>query len=63
MIKTLSGSVKDITSIYNSVKEIDSHVILILDRGFFSMGVVKFLLTKHLLLFLLEGIASFTKKK
>jgi len=46
MIKALPGSVRDITSIYNSVKEIDSHVILILDRGFFSMGVVKFLLDK-----------------
>ena len=44
MIKALPGSVRDITSIYNSVKEIDSHVILILDRGFFSMDV--FLLDK-----------------
>ena len=44
MIKALPGSVRDITSIYNSV--INSHVILILDRGFFSMGVVKFLLDK-----------------
>ena len=44
MIKALPGSVRDITSIYNSV--IDSHVILILDRGFFSMDVVKFLLDK-----------------
>ena len=45
-LKALPGSVRDITSIYNSVKEIDSHVILILDRGFFSMDVLKFLLDK-----------------
>ena len=46
MIRALPGSVRDITSIYNGVKEIDSHVILILDRGFFSVDVVKFLLDK-----------------
>lgn len=46
MIKALPGSVRDISSIYNSVKEIDSHVILILDRGFFSMDVIKFLMGK-----------------
>ena len=43
-LKALPGSVRDITSIYNSVN--DSHVILILDRGFFSMDVLKFLLDK-----------------
>lgn len=46
MIRALPGSVRDISSIYNSVKEIDSHVILILDRGFFSMDVIKFLMDK-----------------
>nr|AAU82312.1 conserved hypothetical protein [uncultured archaeon GZfos14B8] len=45
MIKALPGSIKDITSLYNSLREIGIEgKILILDRGFFSKDVVAFLL-------------------
>ena len=50
MIRTLPGSVRDITSLYNTVEEIrasfDSKLILILDRGFFSQEAIDFLLDK-----------------
>jgi len=46
MIKAIPGSVRDIKTLYNTVKEIDSEITLVLDRGFFSMDVVKFLIDK-----------------
>jgi hypothetical protein len=46
MIRALPGSIKDITSLYNSLIQCGSieGKILILDRGFFSEDVVAFLL-------------------
>jgi hypothetical protein len=42
MIRALPGSVKDITSLYNSLGEVGTGgKILILDRGFFSQEVVE----------------------
>ncbi len=49
MIRALPGSIRDITSLYNSLRESGiegSGKILILDRGFFSEAVVAFLLDK-----------------
>lgn len=48
MIRALPGSIKDITSLYNSLREggIEGK-ILILDRGFFSKDVVAFLLEQE----------------
>nr|QNO51065.1 hypothetical protein HCFNICHJ_00022 [Methanosarcinales archaeon ANME-1 ERB6] len=44
MIRSLSGSVKDIKTLYHSINELDmGGKILILDRGFFSEGTIKFL--------------------
>jgi transposase len=44
MIRSLPGSVKDIKTLYHSINELDSEgKILVLDRGFFSEGVRKFL--------------------
>ena len=44
MIRSIPGSVKDIATLYNSIKEIDTKgKTLILDRGFFSDGTMKFL--------------------
>jgi transposase len=41
MIRSLPGSVKDIKSLYNTLREIDlSGKILVLDRGFFSEDVI-----------------------
>nr|QNO52075.1 hypothetical protein IPGHNFGK_00031 [Methanosarcinales archaeon ANME-1 ERB6] len=48
MIRALPGSIKDITSLYNSLREIGIEgKILILDRGFFSKDVVAFLLEQE----------------
>ncbi len=47
MIRALPGSVRDITSLYNSVRDAKIEgKILILDRGFFSMKTIDFLLDK-----------------
>ncbi len=44
MIRSLPGSVKDIKTLYHSINELDiGGKILILDRGFFSEGTIKFL--------------------
>ena len=44
MIRSIPGSVRDIATLYNSIKEIDTErKILILDRGFFSDGIMEFL--------------------
>ena len=44
MIRALPGSVKDIKTLYHSINELDiGGKVLILDRGFFSEGVIKFL--------------------
>jgi transposase len=44
MIRSLPGSVKDIKTLYHSINELDIEGnILILDRGFFSEGTIKFL--------------------
>lgn len=49
MIRALPGSVRDVTSLYNSIREIGLEgKILILDRGFFSEDLIKFLIGKHL---------------
>jgi len=49
MIRALPGSVRDITSLYNSVKDAKIEgKILILDRGFFSMKTIDFLLDKSI---------------
>jgi transposase len=49
MIRSLPGSVKDITTLYHSINELDlSGKILVLDRGFFSMDAVKFLDDKNI---------------
>lgn len=48
MIRALPGSIKDITSLYNSLRESGIEgKILILDRGFFSKDVVAFLLEQE----------------
>ena len=48
MIRSLPGSVKDISTLYHSICELNIRgKILVLDRGFFSMDVVKFLGGKH----------------
>ena len=44
MIRSLPGSVKDVTTLCNSLLELDiRHKVLILDRGFFSEDVLNFL--------------------
>jgi len=44
MIRSLPGSVKDIKTLYYSINELDIEgKVLILDRGFFSDGTIKFL--------------------
>ncbi len=49
MIRALPGSVRDVTSLYNSIREIGLEgKRLILDRGFFSEDLMKFLIGKHL---------------
>lgn len=42
MIRSIPGSVKDIKSLYNTIREIDiTGKVLILDRGFFSEDVIQ----------------------
>lgn len=49
MIRALPGTVRDVTSLYNSIREIGLEgKILILDRGFFSEDLIKFMIGKHL---------------
>jgi hypothetical protein len=49
MIRALPGAIKDITSLYNSLRESGIEgKILILDRGFFSKDVVAFLLEQEI---------------
>ena len=49
MIRSLPGNVLDITTLYHSISEINLHgKILVLDRGSFSMDVVKFLDDKNI---------------
>jgi len=49
MIRAIPGSVRDITSLYNSIQEIGlAGKTLILDRGFFSDDLMNFLIEKHL---------------
>lgn len=49
MIRALPGSIRDITSLYNSLREVGIEgKTLILDRGFFSEGVVEFLLERSI---------------
>ncbi len=44
MIRSIPGSVRDIATLHNSIKEIDAKgKTLILDRGFFSDGIMEFL--------------------
>jgi transposase len=44
MIRSLPGSVKDIKTLYHTINELDiGGKILVLDRGFFSEGTIKFL--------------------
>ncbi len=44
MIRSLPGSVKDIKTLYHSINELDiGGKVLVLDRGFFSEGTIKFL--------------------
>ena len=48
MIKSVPGSVRDISTLYKSIEELDiSGKVLLLDRGFFSDDVLKFLDKKH----------------
>jgi len=49
MIRALPGTVRDVISLYNSIREISLEgKILILDRGFFSEDLIKFMIGKHL---------------
>ncbi len=49
MIRSLPGSVKDIKTLYHSINELDIEgKILVLDRGFFSEGAIKFLDSKNI---------------
>jgi transposase len=49
MIRALPGTVRDVTSLYNSIREIGLEgKILIIDRGFFSEDLMKFMIGKHL---------------
>ncbi len=49
MIRAIPGSVRDITSLYNSIQEIGLEgKTLILDRGFYSDDLMNFLIEKHL---------------
>ena len=58
MIRALPGSVKDVRTIFNSIMEMDlRNKTLILDRGFFSAEVLKFL-AAHELKFLMPAWRS-----
>jgi transposase len=49
MIKSVPGSVRDISTLYKTIEELDiSDKVLLLDRGFFSDDVLKFLEKKHI---------------
>ncbi len=49
MIRSLPGNVLDITTLYHSISELNLRgKILVLDRGFFSIDVIKFLSGKHI---------------
>jgi len=55
MLRALPGSVKDISSLYNSVVDMGIEgKVLILDRGFFSRGVISFLM-EHRISFVLPA--------
>ena len=48
MIKSVPGSVRDISTLYKTIEELDiSDKVLLLDRGFFSEDVLDFLEEKH----------------
>jgi len=48
MIKSVPGSVRDISTLYKTIEELDiSDKVLLLDRGFFSEDVLKFLEKKN----------------
>ena len=58
MIRALPGSVKDVRTIFNSIMEMDlRNKTLIMDRGFFSAEVLKFL-AAHELRFLMPAWRS-----
>ena len=49
MIKSVPGSVRDISTLYKTIEELDiNDKVLLLDRGFFSEDVLKFLENKHI---------------
>ena len=48
MIKSVPGSVRDISTLYKTIEELDiSNKVLLFDRGFFSDDVLKFLDNKN----------------
>ena len=48
MIKSVPGSVRDISTLYKTIEELDiSDKVLLLDRGFFSDDTIDFLEEKH----------------
>lgn len=48
MIKSVPGSVRDISTLYKTIEELDiSDKVLLLDRGFFSEDVLNYLEEKH----------------
>lgn len=48
MIKSVPGSVRDISTLYKTIEELDiSDKVLLLDRGFFSEDILDFLEEKH----------------
>jgi len=48
MIKSVPGSVRDISTLYKTIEELDiSDKVLLLDRGFFSEDILNFLEGKH----------------
>jgi transposase len=49
MIKSVPGSVRDISTLYKTIEELDiSEKVLLMDRGFFSDDVIRFLEEKHI---------------
>jgi transposase len=50
MIKSVPGSLRDISTLYKTIEELDiSDKILLLDRGFFSEDVLNYLEEKHVI--------------
>ena len=48
MIRSVPGSVRDISTLYKTIEELDiSDKVLLLDRGFFSEDILNFLEGKH----------------